>query len=545
MNKNQIEALVIKHFPFDTFNQGQKEVIVDAVDALLKGTRHVVISAPTGCGKSAIAITIHKVMKAIRSSFKSCIITTTLGLQKQYADDYPNLLDLKSKVNYPCKFPIKATYQSQDCLKLQFAGKCNKDDCPYLLARDEWVLSEDIKTTNSAFYIRAGDSLLPTDDDSKLDLTIIDECHEIDKVIIDNMSLIYKLESYTTLASKMPHFKQYYSMLFDILINFPADRRFELSKVLNQDDIDFIKRFASDLAKAATSFNDAANKLQASEAIKAKIASQEAKELFEHVFALTHPTFLETQFEWIVALSETEFKLVPLSTRTHLTHKHMFSKAHQHIHMSATICGFEEYIDNLYINPTDSVYIEAPNPIPAANRPIFLKDNIHVNRDTLIGDLIAVVDKIIANQTGNGVIHTVSFKLANDIAKHSKYKKRMLVSNNRREILQALTTHKDKIILSPSIETGYDFKGDLARWQIIAKIPFLNLGDLYTIERKNISNAWYIRETILRFIQSSGRVCRGVNDYGETYVIDKNAFRLITQNKHVFPKWFMESIRLE
>ena len=118
----------------------------------------------------------------------------------------------------------------------------------------------------------------------------------------------------------------------------------------------------------------------------------------------------------------------------------------------------------------------------------------------------------------------------------------MMVSNNRAEILDKLSKSKNTIILSPSIETGYDFKGDLARWQIIAKMPFLSLGDIYVTERKRKSNKWYVRETVLRLIQASGRIVRGISDYGNTYIIDKNFFNIVQNNVELFPDWYLESI---
>ena len=82
----------------------------------------------------------------------------------------------------------------------------------------------------------------------------------------------------------------------------------------------------------------------------------------------------------------------------------------------------------------------------------------------------------------------------------------------------------------------------MARWQIIAKMPFLSLGDIYVTERKRKSNKWYVRETVLRLIQASGRIVRGISDYGNTYIIDKNFFNIVQNNVELFPDWYLESI---
>ena len=183
-----ISKLIDEEFPFDTYNSGQKETIISAIRALLNDVPHVIISAPTGSGKSAIGITIHNVLKRIKRDYRTCIITSTIGLQKQYKQDYPDLLDLKSKVHYNCHKGAPG-YMSQECLQKLYSNKCDKASCPYLIARDSWVNCPDIKTTNSAFYITAGCNIISNDVDDRLDLTIIDECHEIDNVVMHHSFL--------------------------------------------------------------------------------------------------------------------------------------------------------------------------------------------------------------------------------------------------------------------------------------------------------------------------------------------------------------------
>jgi Rad3-related DNA helicase len=119
----------------------------------------------------------------------------------------------------------------------------------------------------------------------------------------------------------------------------------------------------------------------------------------------------------------------------------------------------------------------------------------------------------------------------------------MVVSNNRKEILSELNKHNSgKIILSPSVETGYDFKGDMCRWQIIAKIPYAYMGDPFISLNMKRSPRWYSREAILRLVQACGRAVRGVDDSAVTYVIDENVKRLIRENHDIFPDWFLDSV---
>jgi Rad3-related DNA helicase len=41
-------------------------------------------------------------------------------------------------------------------------------------------------------------------------------------------------------------------------------------------------------------------------------------------------------------------------------------------------------------------------------------------------------------------------------------------------------------------------------------------------------------------MQMAGRVVRSKEDYGVTYVIDRNAWNLLEQNKKLLPSWFVQ-----
>lgn len=118
----------------------------------------------------------------------------------------------------------------------------------------------------------------------------------------------------------------------------------------------------------------------------------------------------------------------------------------------------------------------------------------------------------------------------------------MFISNNREEILEALSDKTNSIILSPSVETGYDFKGDMARWQIVAKIPYGYLGDAMVKLNADRDSNWYARKAIVRLVQASGRAVRGVDDYATTYILDSNFKRLYSQNKSMFPDWYRDAV---
>lgn len=545
-----LETLVVKNFPYSTFNSGQKEVIIDACVSILNGTKHTIISAPTGVGKSVIAITIHKVLEDYKKEFNTVILTTTKGLQDQYKKDFANiLLDIKGKNNYPC---LKNTqgYSSPGCISALSSKSCEKFKCPYLIARDFWVNHEGVKTTNSSYFLKAPDSIIPTSEPNIIDLCIIDECHEIDKVVIENTTLNFNILNYRHILQVYKNFESEYKKFELIMHNLPSECYFTFQEI-SDDNKNFINELVANLKTIKESCESRLeaydNSVALQTIVKYKMCISECKELSNMLRILTHDFYNNDIFKWVRTTAEDGgIKVIPLSSATKLTNLVLFNKAKQFIHMSATIGGFEQYCKNLGLKHENCVYIEVENPIHKDKRKVIVNETLQINYKTNPKDIVKLIDNIIEKEqnNGNGVIHTVSFKLAQDIKQYSKFRNRMIVSNNRSEILSKLEKSNDSIILSPSVETGYDFKEDLARWQIISKMPYLNLGDLYVSERLKLSSNWYARETVLRLIQASGRVTRGVNDFGITYIIDRNIFNLLEKHFEMFPEWYLESLEI-
>ncbi|HKO64275.1 MAG TPA: helicase C-terminal domain-containing protein [Candidatus Nitrosocosmicus sp.] len=88
-------------------------MLKDISDAFNSGYRYVILEAPTGFGKSAVAITL---ALSLGSSY---ICTSTKDLQTQYSNDFPYVKAAKGKNNFPCllkqDFVDNGTYQCGTC----------------------------------------------------------------------------------------------------------------------------------------------------------------------------------------------------------------------------------------------------------------------------------------------------------------------------------------------------------------------------------------------------------------------------------------------
>lgn len=492
---------------------------------------------PTGIGKSAIATTVHRVMRDLESTrnWRSQIITATKGLQEQYLRDDSKIISLKGRQNYACS-KNAGHYGTAKCKGLCNAGACVPAvSCDYFKAREVWRINAELRLTNTSFQIKAPTDLIG-EDRSRVDLTVIDECHEIDEQLVKHAALsidVADLASVEKVAGKN------FTGQFAAFIN-----------EFGEYDEGFYFVPTGDIQKAAASLIDAiqakANELEA----KAKESSHGHGSIVAVVDDLKNwitslHSFAYSGGEWIIEEYAYAQKLVLTPVYAHqVVDAGLYDKCDQFIHMSATICGFEEYMKTMGIDPKDAAVIDAANPIPVEQRPIYAMNAIRVSGQFDKEKLASFVDKIIERHgTDAGVIHTVSFQLAKDIRENSKFKNRMLISNDRDEILSFLKK-KGSILLSPSVEAGYDFKGDLARWQILAKVPFEYLGSHYIKLNADRDAKWYARKAIVRLVQASGRAVRGVDDYATTYILDSNFSRLYYENPELFPEWFSEAVTI-
>jgi Rad3-related DNA helicase len=90
---------------------------------------------------------------------------------------------------------------------------------------------------------------------------------------------------------------------------------------------------------------------------------------------------------------------------------------------------------------------------------------------------------------------------------------------------------------------GFDFKDDLARWAVIAKVPFRYLGDKQVEARLAAEPDWYAMQAVISVIQACGRIVRNGGDWGTVYVLDQDFGRLIDKHRQMFPKWFLDAVQ--
>lgn len=547
-----IEFLAKKHFPYPSFNAGQLEAIIQAVDALVnKRVNHVIIEAPTGVGKSHIGLTIHQVIRDLVYSaggaqFRTTISTPTKGLQDQYAkEQHVQLAILKGKRNYRCLIHPDIYYNAVQCRIQCRDGNCGRKVCPYVQARNFWTDGAELRCTNSAMLVELCSSLCMPEE-KRSDMIILDECHKMPTTLLDHTIMSYDIETLKGLHG-LPNGKELESLMMSII---EMTKSYELGKLYTLPDelvqiFDEMHGFVEDTLETLE------------ELIKGDtLTDNQVMKLGDIIDTLHNLS------DYCTIMSDTEAKtfIVHEKTETHILFKAVlpsdvsrfgvFRKADYFVHMSATICGIPSYAKSLGIRENDYVAITVENPIPIENRKInYLPVAKMTNNmgDFEMREFVKSLDEVLDFEGDkNGIIHTVSYDRAESIKKYSKHRDKIIIPRTRDALLQyqreASQQGRKIILASPAMEEGYDFKGDISRFQIIIKVPYAYLGDPLVAHVNSVDPSAYFREAVLRIVQMSGRSVRGIDDWANTYILDKSFENLLARNPEYFPKWFVEAI---
>ena len=99
------------------------------------------------------------------------------------------------------------------------------------------------------------------------------------------------------------------------------------------------------------------------------------------------------------------------------------------------------------------------------------------------------------------------------------------------------------IWLAAGSSEGLDLPGDTARLNLIPVLPFANLGSPLIQGIIKRYPGEYELETLITFIQQSGRTTRGVDDYSTTVTGDYRLKNLIEKCRDSVPVWFLEALK--
>tara|TARA_B110000858_G_scaffold117915_2_gene134491 strand:+ start:174 stop:1928 length:1755 start_codon:yes stop_codon:yes gene_type:complete len=523
---------------------------------------NIVLQAPTGIGKSAIAMTI-------QNQFQSAyLMTPSLGLTDQYKRDYGHKLkEVRGRNNFPC-WVRSGTAKGAPCWTK--SGSCRhakrdvEEPCPYYEQR--WD-AEDARLTlsNPAYLFRAVKGYTNFD---QREFAIIDEAHDMEGFIHDLLEVKLSAKEWQRVFGAKALFPNHFT---------PKDWKIEIDERLDsakavlqkaEDELPIKKN-----EKEVESIREAVNKLETAVEILAKPSN-------------VHVSFDNNKWG-------SHLVLKPIRVRQYAA-EILESVAKKRVFLSATILDIETFLHGLGIENQKTLYVNITHsPFPQENF------NVHytpcgsmswANRKNTIPKQVKAIDAIMRHYSDKrGVVlphsHAIRKELVEGLRALGHGDRVVTHDGNavgRKEALDYFFTSErdDLVLISTYVSQGFDFKGKLAEWLVICKVPYLPTQDPVISERMQQDEQawrklhedtpscpyqppskysgdlcgagftcpapcqkWYQLQTALAIVQGAGRVVRTPDDVGNLFILDGGWQRFARNSAHLIPAWFRDNIK--
>jgi len=533
-------------FPEGYTPTDQQVKLLNKIDDCLQRHKFVICCAPTGSGKSMIArslanttekpsseftdlITSYNAFKQDFSgnyvyeqecleepAFGSFVLTITKSLQDQYISLFSDTDVLKGKTNYVCDVDDNFMVDLAPCT-LASAIKddcCSKNRCAYYNARNDALLSQ-FGALNYKMFLA-----LPAHVKKK-NIIICDEASELEDELIRQFSA---------------------EIQYDKLRQFGID-----IKALISDNQTRARAWVYDLLEKITNETEGILSIMSKNprliTKSDKIKYQYLKNLHK---LLESVDSLWSKIEYIIDYNASQVSFTPLDARE--LSRHIFDHADKVVLMSATIIDHKHFAQSLGIS--DYGYVEEESGFDPEKSPIYISSacklnykNLKIEMPNICNQIKQIVDH---HKNEKGIIHTHTLEITNIIKDKVGYSPRYLfrdISMKNEEILkQHYNSQEPTILVSPSLAFGVDLKDDLARFQIIVKLPYPPLSSKRIKKMFDRDKIWYENKMLNSIVQAAGRATRSADDHSVTYILDGSFINVITRSKNRLPKHFIERI---
>ena len=533
---------------FEDNNLKPRKSQVEILEFLNKNeqSKYYIIDAPTGCGKSHVAL-------SLSDSNKIFILTATKYLQDLYLSLFNNddLVMIKGKSNYTCYYDEDLTCETGKCFTdSDLRNDCkSKGICPYYNQLSK-AINAKIIITNYDYFLYAIDNHIL----SPRDMLVCDEAHVLEDKIIN--------------------FSETNLNLSDIAMKFKID--FENLKFLNNNESEnsitlesIYKKLTSKYEEYKDIVSNIINKYSETSSRMGPrfMMSKDDKNnlakytgLYREIGTIIKrlDIYFATSkiYKWIYnVISVNEIFISPYKV-SGLFQIYFNGIANKFLFMSATMGDINEFIEEFNFDKKECATLYAESDFDPKNSLVIYTPVCKMNYEEInkgLPEIAKTVSNILETCHPNekGIIHTTTYNIAEYIYKNIDnnrliYKK---MNNEFHSNQKLFEIHKNNsnptVILSPSMTEGVSLDDELSRFQIIVKLPFLSLANYRTKIKMKDNNAWYLSRMWISFIQSSGRSTRSNEDYSVTYVLDSSFEYFFNKSKNKLSKWFTDRVVLK
>ncbi|WP_126664250.1 helicase C-terminal domain-containing protein [Haloterrigena salifodinae] len=542
---------IFEEFPAPSYRGAQEQALRDIQDAFAAGNDVVLVRAPTGSGKSLLARAIagcaREIDDADPSDATGAYYTTpqVSQLDDVAADDLlADLNVIRGKSNYSCILPDErdTPVNQAPCVRERGYDCSVKHRCPYFSDR-AIASNRNIAAMTLAYFMQtAGSEVF-----RKRDVVVVDEAH----------GLAEWAEMYATIQ------------LGPRTVPFWDDLR-----VPEIDDLDRAVRYAENLAQKCGRRKDdllSQDTLSPAEVRERDRLQELIGELDWFVSDYRDP---QSPTTWLVDQSERSqartsddadgdddpaggpLTIKPMNPEKYLQHT-VWDRGNKFALLSATILNKDAFCRQVGLTPENVALVDVEHTFPVENRPLYDVTQgkmTYEQRDDTTPKIARTIVRLMQRHPDEkGLVHAHSYDIQERLADFlSDFgvgdRIRTHDRDGRDAALDGWKASDDPdVFLSVKMEEALDLKGDLCRWQVLCKAPFLNTGDSRVAHRLEEGQwAWYYRTALRTVIQACGRVVRAPDDHGATYLADSSLLDLFDRARTDMPDWFeAQVVRME
>ncbi|MFP8957778.1 helicase C-terminal domain-containing protein [Natrialbaceae archaeon A-CW3] len=554
---------IFEAFPAPSYRGNQEQALRDIRDAFQSGNDVVLVRAPTGSGKSLLARAVagcaRTVDEAEPSEASGAYYTTpqVSQLDDVAGDDLLQDLNIiRGKSNYTCILPgeLDTPVNQAPCVRERGYDCSVQHRCPYFSDR-AIASNRSIAAMTLAYFMQtAGSEVF-----RKRDVVVIDEAHGLSEWA----------EMYATIQ------------LGPRTVPFWDDLR-----VPQVGSVERAARYAEALAQRCTSRKDdlLAQETLTPGDVRERDRLQEL--IGELEFFVKDYRDPESPTTWLVDQGDAggsggvgssggkgnetadgdegdsdepqggPLTIKPMDPERYLRYT-VWDRGNKFALLSATILNKDAFCRHVGLEPSRVALVDVGHTFPVENRPLYDVTQgkmTYEHREETLPKIARTIVRIMQHHPDEkGLIHAHSYAIQEEleslltdfgvgdrVRSHSR--------DDRDADLEAWKASSDPdVFLSVKMEEALDLKGDLCRWQVLCKAPFLNTSDSRVAHRLEQGQwAWYYRAALRTVIQACGRVIRAPDDYGSTYIADSSLLDLFERARTDMPDWFAAQVdRLE
>jgi len=529
-----------EEFPAPSFRGAQERALAEIRDAFAAGNQVVLVRAPTGSGKSLLA---RAVMGAAREAGEAAPSEATDAYyttpQVSQLDDVAtdDLLEdlsvIRGKSNYDCILPGEhdTPVNRAPCVRERGFDCSVKHRCPYFSDRAIASSRRFAAMTLAYFMQTAGSEVF-----RKRDVVVIDEAH----------GLAEWAEMYATIELRPDRVPVWDD------VGVPDVER---DAGAEEDALDRTARFVETLRGVAKRAKD--DLVGRPELSREEVARRDRlQELIGELGGfLEDYRDLDSPTTWVVDQPDGEggaITIKPLDPARYLKHT-VWDRGNRFALLSATILSKEAFCRGVGLDPGTVALVDVEHTFPLPNRRLYDVTQgpmTYEHRDDTVPRIARLIVRLMAaHPDEKGLIHAHSYDIAGRLVEKlgefgvAARVRRHTRENRDAELEAWKASAEPEVFVSVKMEEALDLNGDLCRWQVVCKAPYLNTNDSRVARRLEEGQwAWYHRAALRTVIQACGRVVRAPDDHGATYLADDSLLDVFDRAAADTPPWFRDQI---